>query len=607
MMAQHALVTVFLLVSQLAAQDRVPIVGRTRLVDGSPWANATVVLQSWVHPEWPQLGVVDRIEARSDAKGRFRADGLQGRTYVAYAVLVDDMGRQLCSQPMGAGPAEAVELQSTHDWERPTTVKIAGIAPYRHLGPLRVHWPPLYAARPSVVDANDQVTMPPLPTPYAEVVVTAGDGHLLLRRVIASRNPTTFELPPPSPFLVRALDAPGGLPIADADVLLHWGDHEERLAKTDADGFAIVDLACCRHGDQIADARFRLVVHAAGRELGLVHTTDGMARSNEEIAAMRQKGECQGFATLSPSRRHHGRVMIDSNTPAANLPLLVESLAKVQPRRGASTSRKIVRLAHTDEDGAFALDDIVAGSALQVHAALPPGLVAQLPPAATPLVPLGSFNASPAARRIPADLGTTVLRDLRLCCLQIRSPDGAPALDATVFLAVPFRDGVPAALGPDRKGQLSLLLPPRVGLDVAIATADASWLGRIGGLDDEKAVVVPIALWTDRRVRCVVEDAEGTAQAAQLASGFVQADGPWRPRREVTPGIVKAPDDMFLPMLGWLPTRSIRESDGGYLLRVPNVHGRWFLRANAGDARGTVEFALDDDELDVLRVRIDRR
>lgn len=605
-MLRTVLAALVAVTANLAAQGRTPIVGRTTLADGTVWAEATIVLQSFVHPEWPQLGVMDRIEVRSDAQGRFRADALPARSYEAFAFELDPGRRQRCSQLAAVGAAQPAELRATHDWQPAAKLQLTGTAPYA-AHRLRVHWPAAFAAAGDV-DADDRVDIPPLPRPWVDVAVTTDDGHLLLRRTIGLGAPHTLELPPPSPYLVRALDGPDGAPIADAEVLLCWDSHQERLGTTAADGFAVVDLACLRHGDQIPDARFRLRVHAAGRELGLVHATDETARTLEDLAAMRAKGASQAFATLSPGKRHHGRVMLDATAPAAMLPLLVAANATVRHLRGASSSNRVVRILHTAVDGTFTLDDVVADGPLQVFAVLPPALATKLSDAATALVPIANFTGVVATRHIPQNLGTTVLGELQPCSLQLRTPDGAPALDAGVYCAVPSMSAAPPVGGPDRKGRFTLLLPPKVGIDVAIATAEASWLGRVGGLTGGGAVTVPITLWPDRQMTCTVEDRDGKLASAQLTIEQISPEIPWQLSREAMPGLVAGPDYELLPMLRWLPTRSRRESDGSCRVGVPNVPGRWFVRASTRANWGSVEFDVEagTTELPALRVRLDR-
>ena len=607
-MHRAVLAALFALTGGLAGQERAPIVGRTTLDSGAVWPEATIVLQSFAHPEWPQLGVTDRIEVRSDAQGRFRADAMPGRSYLAFAFEVDATRRQRCSPLVAVGAAQPCELRATHDWREAAKLRLTGTAPYAARGPLRVQWPAAFAP-PGAADADDCVEIPPLPRPWVDVAVTTADGHLLLRRTIGVGSPVALELPPPSPYLVRVLDGPGGAPIAEAEVLLDWDSHQERLGTSAADGFAVVDLACLRHGDQIPDARFRLRVHAAGRELGLVHATDETARTAQDLVAMRARGQSQAFATLSPGTRHHGRVMIDATTPAAMLPLLVASNATVQHQRGASTSRRVVRIVQTAADGTFALDDVVADAALQVFAVLPPPLAAKLGNAATALVPIANFTDVEATRRIPQNLGTTVLGELRPCTLQLRTPDGAPALEASVYCGVPSRGGVPPIGGTDRKGRFTLLLPPKVGIDVAIAAASASWLGRIGGLEGGDAVTVPITLWPDRAVRCTIEGQEDTSAGEQVFLEVIQPEIPWDPIRESAPGLVQVPGHVLFPMLSWLPTRCRRESDGAYRVHVPNVPGRWFLRATAGARRGGVELEVEAgvEDLPPLRLQLEPR
>ncbi|MFQ5506035.1 MAG: hypothetical protein ACE5F1_14740, partial [Planctomycetota bacterium] len=158
--------------------------GVVRRVDGTPWVGARVTLISRPFVPDPRLGVVDRIEAKTDARGRFRAEILLGRVYDAWALETLAGNRYRCSaiqtRIMAGVP---IRLEEQKEDRIQVRVRLAALERWKDRAPLRL------IARssnahcvfvPLTLDTRGEARLPPLPGRTARVEVRGKDGYLIM-------------------------------------------------------------------------------------------------------------------------------------------------------------------------------------------------------------------------------------------------------------------------------------------------------------------------------------------------------------------------------------------------------------------------------------------
>ena len=59
--------------------------GELRNKDGKPWVGVKVFLVSWPVPDNLRIGSPDTVTTRTDERGRFRAQIIEGRAYMVWA------------------------------------------------------------------------------------------------------------------------------------------------------------------------------------------------------------------------------------------------------------------------------------------------------------------------------------------------------------------------------------------------------------------------------------------------------------------------------------------------------------------------------------------
>ena len=567
------------------AQTREPIVGAAVTIDGTPWADAEVVLLLPTHTGRPELGVQERLVVRTDASGRFRAEGLAGRTYTVFAHDRDAAGRQRASATTEANTAIAVALAARGKPALPPRVRLSGTAPHTQRGPLYAQWAyPFDALQP--VPADGEVVMPPPTSDWPMLRITRTDGVLLLATTFPASNGGAHELAPPSPVLLRALDGPGGKRVADAEVrFVVAGERAIPMGRTDADGYAEIDASVFRHGDAFHDLRLFLQVFAAGRQASLVHEVATGVLDEAGRAALRASGGCQAFATLPSTQPIPGRLLLDADTPAANVPVLVRSRARVSHRRGAHTSADSAWLTTTDAEGRYVVDHHAPGEPLQVVAMLPLEMAARWPQVATTCVPLLALPEPPDV--LPRAVDDVVLAAIEPMRLVLREPTGAPALGAAVHADLVATGTTRPVLLADRRGACVLALPKGVTMDLAIASAEGSWLGRLrGGATGDQ----PLSLWADRTIECRVRDAQGRPHAGTPSLARQLAVVRWQAPEAEARAVERLPGERLAAMVDWLPDRVRRTGDGDWLLTVTDLPMPWLVRADHHGRHATTTF-----------------
>ncbi len=203
MRARIILVVGVLLAGLGVAQQRSPLFATVTGPGGEPLADAEVTCSS------PPTSIApwrkDVVVARTDARGRARADLIVGRAYVAWAVSeIAETGESWVTAPHSFVAAGRVVALRALDKHGPRVVVLPGLAAWREVGGVGVRWYPdvgecvgVDAAMP---DEGDRITVPATPWCLGAIAVTDANGEVM---VCATLQPGSTE--------VRALGKPAAM------------------------------------------------------------------------------------------------------------------------------------------------------------------------------------------------------------------------------------------------------------------------------------------------------------------------------------------------------------------------------------------------------------
>ncbi|MEZ5989261.1 MAG: hypothetical protein R3F30_09100 [Planctomycetota bacterium] len=212
------------------------LIGRAVTPDGKAWAGARVVLVHRPIPDVVVLGQPDRVEVQAADNGRFRAELLHGRSYMAWAEQVDEDGKTRVSDVVeGVFAGETLKLEQGAAPVAPVTCKVSGLEAWAEAKMPEGSYRALLGPQSMILDLGktDGVTELHLPPhPFDRVVLERLDaaGKVLAAMTLAKPTlplmPTTWALPKPRRLRIE-VRGPNG-PIAGAEV---WAQvHLEHLA-----------------------------------------------------------------------------------------------------------------------------------------------------------------------------------------------------------------------------------------------------------------------------------------------------------------------------------------------------------------------------------------
>lgn len=238
----------------LTAQDRrEPIRGSVELQDGAPWAGATVHLLSRPLALDERIGKPDELQIRTDAKGRFTAQLLVGRSYLAWAVEPIDGDRLRISRPAEqvlAGQPLTLELDGEIARRK---LRFEGLDSWRARGEVVARV--LTTTVPSVVVetvlTGDEWLLPALPGRGGHLELACGEMPLQQwpRPIdLRSEQPRPIRVRRGRAVKVRVQDDKAQ-PVANATLSLRTIDpaggarvHDATIGQTDSAGAATVVL-----------------------------------------------------------------------------------------------------------------------------------------------------------------------------------------------------------------------------------------------------------------------------------------------------------------------------------------------------------------------------
>lgn len=480
------------------AQARQSVTGHTDT--GSEPQSVRVVLEAYLVPGDPLSGTVDRLEVPADARGRFRADVLPGRSYVAFAVL-HESGREYRVTNLAYGVTAGRPVRLT---ERSETLRRPRIE-FQGRDSLGAYEPLQFWVRTRAGSYGDHVgyafdpkgEFPLVPASSCELFVTAKDGRLLhdyrlllskssqdkraRRQAAASRDEIAERkvlhepdgrirvvLGPPVPILVQVTEPGkkkgGGLlgflfekkkdsdalaAITGARIYAHTPRRRFLIGTTGAGGFAKIDVFLkYRQSSSV-------IVEADGHSEQHVQLDLRGKKPGRDLQALLEKKKPDITVRPVPGKPFSGRIVLPGGSPCAGAVLLLYSSVSA----GAYSTRGFGSpwTFRTDEGGRFRLPSRRAGIPYRLSLILDEKVRAKLSgdgPGIQPEVPLAQGNRPPPQ---PLDLDLAAFRRLDL-----RAPLMQPEILVASFPEGQDQDdiGVSSYLA-DRRGRVSLLLPPR--------------------------------------------------------------------------------------------------------------------------------------------------
>lgn len=204
-----------LFATALLAQQRQPLLGTVVDGRGAPVAGATVVLVE-DDADLALLDPIDRIEVRSDERGRFVAAALRGTRYTGLAVGAEHDGSAAVCRPVRnlscGGPAE---MRLTIAAQR-RKENLPGLRAWGPLADLRIQLRfegcPGHAIDVPIDDTR--IELPPIAA-VADVVLTSREGRLLDQLLVPLDPAQPVQVPDPVSVDVVVVDEQGE-PVAGA-------------------------------------------------------------------------------------------------------------------------------------------------------------------------------------------------------------------------------------------------------------------------------------------------------------------------------------------------------------------------------------------------------
>jgi hypothetical protein len=356
---------------------------------GVPWPDAEVELLHRSHPQLLDARHLDIVRARSDDRGRFRAEVLPGREYGAWAW---DSGEtawtyRTTSFTNGLFAGSVVRLRRRDAVMHRRRIQLSGADHWKHRLPLSFElldtWtrPILQIKVP--LQSDDTLLLPPTPTGFAKLLVRGRKGRVFAVLDLPStakaaaafervENPdpetlakfeqelgqtVQMDLGKPYPRAIRCVSRSTGKPIPGARLL--WRPDTrilnlQRLATTDEHGVASFEFSESHR--QLTGQKGppgELIVQAAGfAELDRA-TWDLAPRPIEKQRARLAKGEVDAEMKLMTGSDLTGRLLLGESRALAHANLILYGSV----RQDESTTRFGIapRRLQTDEQGRFAV------------------------------------------------------------------------------------------------------------------------------------------------------------------------------------------------------------------------------------------------------------
>ena len=513
-----------------AANDlRGSAIGEVRDANGKPWLGAEVVLLSRPLPHDAYAGEVDRVVAKLDERGRFRASILRGRPYTVWA-----WGDATASGRPASAVADRVFVQ------QPVVLQQERVLPVRDVVlEHRERWDG-FTFRVRVVDGtwnrdvhwldvvDGRARLPWLVGSSSCIEVFAvrdGVEHPLTRvSAVANAGDVAIEVPEHKRTTCFAMDE-SNTPLANAPIFRSHGDVLYRVGTTDAEGRFSLDL-----GEDTQPYRMTTLVQAAdgGMEVfGRVGDYARMKDFNAPTGAQPDDLVCRGRG----GKTAHARFVDAHGKPLPDLEVWHSGVATSRLRLPGAHAPWFTTL-RTDRDGLVRLAGAQPGNTrVDAHVLLRERDLAALPPAWRQGLAPVLFAPLLAATGQGTKDDPFVVSPATLCPVEFTfvRDGGTPASNVEVALTViqegatgtwPRRNGRGAIC--DERGRLRLLVPAARHVGIS-ATADMSLLIRAfettPGRSDAGPAAVTLQLPAPTGIRGCLVDAGKPTEGEVVASG----------------------------------------------------------------------------------------
>jgi len=415
-------------------------IGRTLLCNGKAWAGAEVFFLHRPLPEHPEAGQSDLIRVESSAKGRFRVELLEGRSYMVWARSRDEKGRNWVSEVHATVMArQPIRILRSKRPSMPERVLLDGweqaekkAESYRvRFGPMH-QWLPVPAGK-----TKASLVVPP--TPYVSSILQALDakGRVLHEFPIARRIlpilPLRWKYASLRRVPIEILS--GKKPVAGAEVRVRtrW-DHppgaRKELAASLRDRRS--SSVWISSGRTDAQGRCQLMVPGSAFQDGKLYIHALAPEMVERFACIQPKfikkpGHHSAIRTtiqLYAGQKLQGRLLLGEGKPLAHQALLVQRglgyALGAKRKQGLSVVGEVVR---TAKDGSFSLSFVDPACDFRILMPIDPRLWRQLSPTYKGLpLPAAQVVLYSAFDRAKSPRGLGDLRLDRLVAVDVQVP-----------------------------------------------------------------------------------------------------------------------------------------------------------------------------------------
>ena len=497
------LLSLILASSPLIAQ-RGKIRGKLVDAEGQPQAGVSIHFLARVHPKIPLLPLLDQVEARSENKGRFEAQLLEGIEYGAYALKARAEGAYLWTRVAGGVQAgETRILEFMPKLNGPVRIRVDGREAWKAEEPLRfrIQATPTGMA-PWVTqdfDPEGKKAIPRMPAESVRVLVHGKSGAILAhlwikigvealakrveRQEALSKEERAKEdllfvgpgllrlrLKPPVELLVKVTTESkkrgmlqallGGkktfVPVPGARIWLHRTSKRVLVGTTDATGMAIV-----RVPEQWAGSQPILVEADGYAETAENLRRDGV-QPGRDLEALKKEGKPDAVLALLPGKRSRTRILLGEGKPAAGMALLLTTAISMGENSWISYGKPYVLW--TDDKGNVELPGRVPGMSCRLDLVLDDAARASLgqgaKPGLGPLVTL--YQGSRITKELPESIDVSAFARVQL---RVQSPPGSERVAPEVLIGriegeSLDEDSVRSVLA-DLRGRVTVLMPDK--------------------------------------------------------------------------------------------------------------------------------------------------
>lgn len=474
--------------------------GRCLDASGQPWANARVTLAARSIAR-EMRSSIDVVKVQCDARGRFTARLLPGRSYDGWAVSAPDGASQRISALVSSiipGRTITLREERAHTSRR---IRITRRDAWEDREPLSFRLvldaPSVYS-EPFEVDEKGEAVLPSMPGLRSQVFV---EDRFLTPVCIAQVEQAVgtaadvaaaaVALPERFPFLVRVKkNPPGGqldaIPIYQRIARFQDRDVWSQVGETDVGGWAKLSVVPY----QLAPAAPRQYVFLRAWGKGVPMTQGGKSVTlvaGRDLDKMRASNVADVLLTVQmPSRSIKGRVSLSEGVPFARRRLLLySSIGNARSQNFNLAFNPLVLT--TDESGGFEATELGVRAGFRLVAELEETDLAKLAgDDERTLAPFAILDVG--VLEADLDLGELRLDRLARFDVDVVKPDRFPAPGAEFILGeygrrARVRSGLPAPAkaqtamlstqlplraSVDRRGRIRVLLPPQDLLTCAV-------------------------------------------------------------------------------------------------------------------------------------------